>query len=800
MSVRWGRARAVRRSLLAALALLAATTLATWPPAVHAGPSRGVSLRLAQLWNVVPSPGSWSPYTITVRNDGGQTFDGDVYLVPNPTRAVGTPTTALPEYYGAVTVPSGTEHTVRVYAVEASSGYHAELRDAGGSLVATANPDSASRADVAVGVLADLPQAYQRIDGVLKVYTRLDAAVSGFASVEAFPTSVLYLSGLDAVVLDRVDAASLSQAQVQAIRDFVGLGGALIVAGGATWRRSLLPLPADLVPLRPLDSGSASLRPLADLVGLNSDATTQVAVGTLAAWARVAVAAPDGTPLVVEGDVGSGRIVELAFDPFAPPFDTRLDLAGLAWGEAITRSVSGLPGSGSRTSILGFAGPVQPGVLGGAGPGGWVPFPGSVDQVFSSTPATPAPPFGLLMGLLIGYLLLVSVVSYVALKAAGRRGLLWVTVPALAVLCTGGAYLIGSVSRGSDFQLVQVQVQRMGPGGAVEAYSLDRVITPRRGDVQVAAGPESVMTTALISYSQPEPNQGVPAITMGAQPEVRFPNVPVWDVRGLQTLSVTHTHVGGTATMPVEARLYLAQGHIKGQIVNHTSRTVRDLMVASSSGSRATLVTALAPGATATVDAALSQSPTTPAIKVGVGTTGPVQAGRTGQLQALISLAATQAATSPGGLALVGTTDPVGELKVEGRPPASTALAVLAQPLRLQSADSLATAPPPARMVASYSGGQSSSIDVYELQLPPGLSSGVALQSAIVPNGAPQVTQTEEVYDWASGSWQPLPFPTMPGLAPATTLSPGEINQGVVRVRVAESSLRQVSLAVVDAR
>ena len=801
MTLTRGHGRALRRSLWAVVAILAAATLATWPPSVHAGQQRSISLRLSQLWQMLPTSGSWSPYTITVRNDSGQTFDGEVYLVPNPTRTAGITTTVVPEYRGAVTVPTGTERSLQVYAVEASSGYHAELRDGGGGLVTTANPDPVSRADIAVGVLGDLPQSYQRISGVLKAYTRLDVAVSGFGSAQAFPTRVLNLSGLDAVVLDRADAASLSEAQVQALRDFVGLGGALIEAGGGTWRRSVLPLPSDLVPLQPSASAAASLRPLADLVGLDADGTAQVAVGTVASWARVAIAAPDGTPLMVEGNVGEGRVVQLAFDPFAPPFDTRLELAGLTWGEAVTRAVSGLPGSGSRTSIVGFAGPVRPGVLGGAGPGGWVPFPGSVDQVFSSTPAMPAPPFGLLVGLLTGYLLLVSVASYLALKAMGRRGLLWVTVPAMALLCTGGAYLVGSVTRGSDFQLVEVQVQRMGPGGVVEAYSLDRVVSPRRGDVQVTADPDTLMSTALISYSRPEPDQGAPTITIAPRPEVRFPNVPVWDVRGLQTLSMTHTHVGDTAAMPVDARLRLAQGRVTGQIANHTSRTLRDLMVASSSGSGATLVTALAPGATAGVDAALSQGPAVPVTKGGPVTVRPVPGGDArSQRQALIGLAATQAATSPGGLALVGTTDPVGDLRVEGRPPARTALAVLTQPLRLESADSLASAPPPARMVGSFSGGGSSSVDVYELQLPPGLSGRVALQSAIVSNGIQQYGQAQEVYDWTSGSWQPLPSPNMPGLSPTTTLTPSEINQGVVRVRIAEDSLHQVAIAVVDAR
>jgi hypothetical protein len=553
------------------------------------------------------------------------------------------------------------------------------------------------------------------------------------------------------------------------------------------------------VPLRPTGAATASLAPLGDLSGVNTGATAPVATGDVAAGARVTLAAPDGTPLIVEGAYGAGDVVELTFDPLAPPFDGQLDLAAAAWAQALDRGFSTVSGSGSsQLAKLAFGGgPTFGGPLTGSGPGSAGSYPGYLDLALAEAPATASPPFGLLALLLVLYVLVVSGLTYVVLRAAGRRGLLWVVVPATAIVCTVGAYVIGFGTRGSDFQVVQVQVQRLAPGGAVETSEFDGVLAPRRGDLTVTAPAGSLVTSARSSFGPYQPGGDPARITVAGAPVVTFPNVPVWDVRPVQTLSVTHDGAGGGAAMPIEARLSLRAGRVQGQVANHTSRPVRNLQLVSPAGAQMALAASLAPGATATVDVAMSAGQGSPAVsKIGniaipnaiFAPPGGRNAGST-----LASLAATEVAVRPGEWALVGQVDPVQTLRIGGERPHGTGRALVVEPARLQSADSAAGAGPP-QLVSSYATAGGGVVEVYELAVPPGLTGRVGLASSLMPGprgGA--LTLSLEVYDWDARTWR-----AVRAGGPAAALAPGEVAGGVVRARVTSDG-GQVAVSLSDA-
>ena len=232
----------------------------------------------------------------------------------------------------------------------------------------------------------------------------------------------------------------------------------------------------------------------------------------------------------MEGAYGAGRILALTFDPLAAPLDGQLDLAALSWSQAISRGLSGALG-GSPLAGLGF-GRFQPNPLGGSGPGTWSAFPGSIDQVVNGTPATSSPPLGLLAALLAGYGLVVSLLSYLVLRAVGRRGLLWVTVPALAIAFTAGAYIVGFGTRSPEYQLAGVQVQRLGTDGLVETYGLGGVLAPRRGDVRLSATAGTLLSSMNPTFGPPNFGGSQPVVTVGQRPDVLFTNVAVWDKIG----------------------------------------------------------------------------------------------------------------------------------------------------------------------------------------------------------------------------------------------------------------------------
>jgi hypothetical protein len=791
------------------LACLSVTLSTVWavfllaPPAaaaaVPADPQ--LTLTLALRWGPSSIPGAWTPYVATVKNSGGADFTGDVVLVADRSDFRGAGTAGYPEYHTRVSVPRGGERSIVVYVIDPPNGYSAEARDASGKRVlARGQLSSPSRGGSALAILSDLPQAEQKISAPLHARSRLDSSLARFPSPQSFPTNAVYLSGLNGIVLDQFDSASLSQAQVQALKDYVGLGGTLIEAGGPAWRRTLLPLPAELLPLRPDATATASLSALSQLGGISDDSTAQIATGELRAG-KVPVTAADGTPLVTESQVGAGSVIELAFDPFGEPFDSDVELAGLVWTQAINRALSAVQ-SGLRPSLAGTGSSTSPGSP-LAPPGAWSPGFGTnsdtLFQILQETPAAGRPPVGLLAGLLVAYVLLSGLLNYLFLKAVSRRGLMWLTTPLIALTFTGGAYLVGFGARGGDFYVTQLEVQRLAPEGAVQSYAFDGVFAPRKGEV-LASGPASSLVSTAVSSTPFGDNIGHSTVTADGRPQVVFKNVAVWNMKPLQTLTVSHPYGGGYRTMPLEVHLRLENGRVKGTVVNHGSRVVRNLKLAGANGAQAALAQNLPPGASATVDIDLSQVRVPPTVSQVSGDAGRVTQGTDGAREVVLRLAASQALSGrQGELALVGLAGGSQPVLIDGGRASQAATTAVVEPVALESADSVAGAAPRSRLVSSFLGDGVKQMDVYDFDLPTGIKSGAALGYTFMDGvQAKSSVRGVDVFDWTTHSWRPLPAQPASGARPSAPLNPGELATGTVRVRVDESEPGQANLVLND--
>src|ERR1700687_871733 len=328
--------RLIRACTLAPLLALAALG-AVLP--VHADSS--LTVTVSPRWGVT-SPGNWIPYEVVVRNDGATSFEGDVVLAPAgaPFQQGGyVPSDQFPHYSKHVTVAHLSQVKVEIMVFDASLGYSAEVHDTSGTTVAKATLQQTSGATAyTVGVLSDARGADVAIQGAASLPTAVIA--TRFNGATDFPTSALDLTGLQAIVIDGFDSASLSRAQMSALTNFVAFGGNLVIAGGASWRRTLMPLPPELVPLRPTSTHEESLQTLADLGGQKTPLTAAVVVGDLVSGSS-ALEGLDHLPIVVEGSYGSGRIILLAYDPLADPIASNGSLSELAWAQGLARSVAG---------------------------------------------------------------------------------------------------------------------------------------------------------------------------------------------------------------------------------------------------------------------------------------------------------------------------------------------------------------------------------------------------------------------------------------------------------------------------
>ena len=775
--------------------------LGAWP--VQAADPR-LTLTVTPRWHLATSAGYWTPYMVSVHDDGGTGFTGDVFLVPNNSR---TPPNTYPSYRAPITLVKGGQRSTTFYVIDGPDGYNAELRDSSGRVVAQAQPAGSPVSHTAFGILSDLPQAEQKISAPLRALSQLDSSLVRFSSAQDFPNNAAYLSGLSGLIIDQFDSGALSQAQVQALKDFVGLGGALVEAGGFSWRHTLLPLPSELLPMPPTSTGTAALAPLAELGGKSTDATAQVAGGG-ASSGQVVLTAPDGQPLIVEGTYGAGHVIELAFDPFADPFDVQVDLAGLAWGAALNRALSSVQDGNLMPATRGFGTPYSSPNM-AIGPGSWAPgFSTGRDQIsniLGDTPAATSPPVGLLGGLLVAYVLLAGFLNYVFVKTLNRRVLMWVSVPAVALVFTAGAYAVGFGSRGTDYLITQGQVQRLGPEGAVEAYSFDGIYPPRKGDVSLTL-PTGTLVSTAVAVGVVGDTHGGAIITAGTRPQALLADVAVWTMRPVQTLSVTHPYTyDPKRSMPIDVQVRLTKGHLVGRVVNLTAHPVKDLELVSATGAEGTLTRTLAPGASAPVNIDINSGISS---SNGLGASGqnatasqgsPISGLSPNSRDALLRLAENQALSGRAGeLAVVGFTSAVDSVKVDGGPPARTAMAALVEPVQVQTADSLTGIAPRPRLVSNYTADSSDHVDMYDFDLPVGLTNPVGLTYAMPDIPQPAV-RSVEVYDWETHMWRSLPRQTIPSRATGPALmNSGELAGGVVRIRVHEAQVNGASLTLSD--
>lgn len=764
------------RQLLGGAAILAVVATAFWYVVI--APSRGSSAapdatpRVA-LTAAATGTGTWVRYLVTVKNLADGDFDGDVLLVdPVQDRdqtAAGTllsPSGRTPRiptaravagqsaYQVHLVVRSRTSRTVAMLA----PGFFNEVQAVLGNKVLDFQPVTQAPV-IPVAVLSDLEAAADAIQGLH--FDRFNPRVQQINSARGLPSSAVQLAGYTAVVIDQFDSATLSQTQTQALRDFVGFGGALLLGGGGGWRRSIAPLPPDLLPLRPATTTMLSLAPVTGLAGASLDArTVPVAAGSLAPGARSVLDGDGGVPLVAELTYGTGKVIELAYDPSGDG-TAGTPYAALGWGQALSRAINQIPGNS----------PIAASVLG--------PDPAFTAFLPASSDA-PLPPPWLTALVLLLYVLIAGPIGYFLVRRRWERpALFWAIVPSAAVVFTGAFYLVGSNLQGS-LQDHEIQVVRVGPGQAVNVLEYHRILFLRRGNHVIDPPANSLVAPLTLETFRVTGStcdrclsqltglpSGSESVILGPNPAIDESGVVYGSVRVVASSSI------GRAPLGLDAQLVLQGGAVQGTIANVGPLPVWRLQMFSYDGQvlhRSDLVGYLPPGAQEAV-----ASPVVAADSVPRGT--PAES-------ILLRAVAAQALNAPGSAVLVGLMDPLpSRLTVDGDQPPRRGLAVIQQPVTLGRADGLFR-DVQRKWLASAVGDQKGGfVDVYDILVP---QSDVALVLSYNPVWATSV----EVYDWARGAF--VPASSVRGSDPSATtapITPDLLRGGMLRVRMHEPRL-----------
>jgi hypothetical protein len=776
-----------KRQLLGGAAVLIVAVAALWY--VVGSGTRGSSLapdasvRVAVSARAVGT-GNWIRYLVTVKNLADGTFAGDALLIDqdqdseaatngpslstlarNP-QIPGAPASAGQSAYQIhLSVPSRTSKTVAVLAPDFFNVVEADM---GGRALAIQPVEHPTV--IPVAVLSGVESAADSILGLH--FDQFTPEAVAFNSAREFPTNPLLLAGYTTVVIDQFDTATLSQTQVQALRDFVGFGGTLVLAGGGDWRSSLAPLPADLLPIRPQATAMLSLAPLARLDGTTADQrAVPAATGSLAPSARSLLDSDGGAPLVAELTSGAGRIIELAYDPSGDGTG-QTPYAALGWTQALGRSIEQVPGSAPMaTSLLG-------------------PQP-TFTALLPAADSAPLPPLWLI-GLLI--LLYVGIVGPLGYLLVGRRlrhpTLFWLSVPLSAALFTGVFYVAGSALQG-DLQDHEIQVIRVGTGQNVNVLEYHRVLFLHRGDHQVMPTPVSLVApltleTFRVTGSTCERCTSVlGGLASGAEHVAWDPQQSLVDESGVVYGSVRVVAASAVEHAPVglDVHLGIQGGHVQGTIANPGPAPVVLLELFTNDGQamhRAELAPGIGAGDRITVDAPLSSAD---------GGTQPATAE-----EALLRAVAGSSMTARGQVVLVGLMQPLPTgLTVDGQPPPGAGLAVMDQNVTVAGADS-SLRDVEDKWLVGTSGDQTKGFAAaYDLAVP---QTTGALQ--LTYNG--QWATSMEVYDWSTGAYVKVTGQGPDQTALAVPLTPDLARDGLVRVRMHEPRLSWGTNVWVDSR
>lgn len=731
--------------------------------------------------------GPWQRYLLTVKNVADGDFSGQALLIDAedagqpaagaqlPTR-VPTASSQLPQsevagqsaYQVQVSVPSRTTRTVTILAPDHFN--YAQVR-IGGQVLADSVVDRQSRLSVAV-----LSGVESAADDITQLhFDRYTAHAAQLRAASQLPATTTLLAGYGAIVIDQFDTETLSGAQIQALRDFVGLGGTLVVAGGSDWRETVAPLPSDLLPMHPTSTGILSLQPIAQLAGVTaSDLAVPVAAGTLSNGAEALVTGADGSPLAAMLGYGSGEVVQLAYDPGAAPA-LNTQYAGLGWMQALA------PAFGQRAAN---------GVT-----GGWLPVPESeFTGLLPTADAAPLPSPGFLAVVLLLFLVVVGPINYLVVgRRLGRPTLFWFTTPLISAVFAGLFYLLGSILQGG-LQDHEVQVIKVGPQSAASVVEYHRVLFLRRGNHLIAPDPNSLVAPLTLDTYRVTGStcerctnqlQGLPSgaerVLPGTAPQVQESGVVYGSVRVVASTAATHLPDG------VSAQLKVSGGRLRGTVKNTGRSPVGQLELFGFDGQnyyQAQVADSLDPGKTASVDAQLSMVP-------GQGSGGQQPAAGSGSgVDTLLQAVAASELTEQGQPVLVGLTQPVSSrLTVDGQTPPGLAFAVLQQPVQLESADSALRGFEQKRLTSTTGNTSNGFVDVYDLNVPN-------------PSGPLQLNFGEEsvsslqVFDWSQGAFVTVNTNSLGG---TTQLAPSQVHDGQVRIRVHEPRLLWAQGIWVDA-
>ncbi|HEX6292447.1 MAG TPA: hypothetical protein VFZ66_24895 [Herpetosiphonaceae bacterium] len=540
------------------LLILGSMLLALWP-------ARGSAQQNAVTWQIEAGfngsykAGTWFPVVVTISNTGADL---------RGTLSVQLRSGSALSYRQAIDLPQGAKKRVVIH-VKSDANDGGSVRadvtlrdDTAVVLSERVNLNVIQSFNVVVGILSDeegalpeLANITQRQANQVQVM-RLDGA--------NLPDRAELLQAFDAIFVHALSTSTFTDAQREALRQWLDSGGQLVVGGDNYVAQELSALlPATIGG----SAGSSNLQGLQAIGWSLRDANRQVPLLQVQpkTGARVLASNQAGQPLLVQQRYGSGTIVMTAFG-----LETLRDVGNTArlWERLLALDVERSP----------F----------------WETLRSQGFSILRDSLQLPEIGFisalGLL-GFLVLYILAVGPLNYLILQRLNRREWAYATIPLWVLLFTVGAYLWGTGGRGRAVVVNQLAIVRV-PQQATQGQALTYVslFSPTRATYSL-----QFASQALVSNVEDFMRQGQRLNVLYTEGGVEVPDLTV-DVGGVSLLTVEQA----VAAPQLAAVLRVVDGEQQMTLRNLSDRRLADVVLLRGDG-QVQEIDALEPGAERTI-------------------------------------------------------------------------------------------------------------------------------------------------------------------------------------------------------
>ncbi len=539
-------------------------------------------------FNEVLKPSAWMPVIVTLTNNGQSDFSGSIEVEAYDSGSSGIGQNMTPQSFSTpiklahgkrlertLYVPFNTDPLlpdgIMVKAIDDNN----QIVSARTKMIST--PDGGS---ITIGILSDQRTGFGALKN-LNLPTQQTPVIFTFLTATTLPTQTTVLDNFDAIVLDNFTTSSLGTDQINALRTWVNEGGALLEIGGASWQRTLVPLPAEIRPvtlngafelpagtrlfpqesLPPASKGQAeqktdglNVATTASMATTRNDAVHYSAITPLTSYNDI--------PLFVQAQQGKGNISYLAIDPANPTLATWVEKNNV-WTQLLTHAL------GDRLLIASGSQKYNNGQGELLTRGGVLP---ALDPNFSFAPLT-------FLLLLLGYVVFLGPIRLLLLRRLKYPMWSWRIILSGMVIFTLISYGIAIYQKNASLTNNSLSVMQLNESGS-EAHvtTYMGVFVPNKGNFNIHVPGVS----QVLAVTDPEMAINIYGANMDAGASISYGkhgtdvNLETPDTWTYHPMVIEQDrHVEGG----VDAQLKLQGENLIGTITNHLTTAISDMYV-----------------------------------------------------------------------------------------------------------------------------------------------------------------------------------------------------------------------------